>query len=797
MKKITSFLSLLLLFCVATGSTCAQSFKALSSFDASQALTDYSSVTEGNYVLKNNGRGWYLKYNLLAGNMSVSSTIDTNSAEAGLFVFHIKPTSTSGKYTIETAVEGYYMPETTWGGNSTPVSTESPYEFTFETADNGVCIKSDNSQYFNGNSDSFVGWNTNGGNSVYQLIPVTPATDLCRVVTTKVTLDGTEVSSSKAIYKDGTTVSTPSVSHSNYITLSSTESTTVSENATEITVTATKGTAPVTFGTWYAMNTRNGDNFYIKAASSSTTDAHYNISSAATPSDFNNSIWRFEESGLGVKIYNKGTGQYLKCNGTSAATTDATGSVFYFSDVVGDRSWANFTLNDGTANAVFGNHVGWSSSDWSNHNIGNWNGGTYDDDGSHFKVIAVDADETLLALAKTCYKNSPNTADATYLTAGTDFSANTSAIDAAASLDALDAAYKTALETITPDLTAYYRIKNCNTSQYITTANVDVDKDGTLVTAYNKNSGMDRQLSRVSDGALVPQLFKFVSADGGKYRLICANHGIGLGISNGSPVDIPTKDEYATTTLALGVNTSFHTGGEKYIKIMMKFGDNNEHLLNAYGGTAQSIIQNWDSETDEGCYWKFEKITSIPVTIGETGFTGVCYPFAVQIPDDSSVKAYYGKELTDGAMLLTELTDGIIPANQGVILYNADGATSVNLAITTTDNTISNALSGTTARRINFDASSTYGLGKTSTDEAAFMVNTATAVPANKPYIEKTSQSVSSISLSFGKTDGIDSATTVDHSGKSVKYFDLNGRPVLYPVHGLYITDKGQKVLVP
>jgi len=169
----------------------------------------------------------------------------------------------------------------------------------------------------------------------------------------------------------------------------------------------------------------------------------------------------------------------------------------------------------------------------------------------------------------------------------------------------------------------------------------------------------------------------------------------------------------------------------------------------------------------------------------------------VQVADTSNVKAYYTQQVEDGTMTLVEITDGIIPANQGVILYNEEGSTSVDLAITTTDETITNALSGATARRINFDASSTYGLGKTSTNEVAFMVNTATAVPANKPYIAKNSQSTSAISLNFGTVDGIDAATTVDHSEKSVKYFDLNGRPVLYPVHGLYITDKGQKVLVP
>lgn len=810
MKKFTSFLSLLLLFCGATTQADAQVFKSLTTaVDNANAVTSLSAITEGDYVLYNNGRSRYLKYNAVNGNMSVSSSIDVTSNEAGLYVFHITPKTTDGTttYSIRTALEGYYMPETKTSANSTPVATtaDEAYQFTIEelnTTNHYFGIKTSNGVYFNGNPDDFVGWTGNGANSCFQIIPVTTSDANAAVCTAKVVYESNTLSTQKYIKELNTSfssfISTTEFPKSNYFTLALEDGTVSADNYTA-TITATKGTAPVNFGTWYAMNTRNQDNRYVKVNDNGNgIIAYYTIANASTYTDFNKSLWAFEESGLGVKIKNKAMGTYLTSSSTLATSDEA--STFYFNAASSDDY--GFTLCDGVANTTnyFGNHTDWDY--WNgNTTLGYWNAsGAATDAGSQYKVRAVDTDADLLVLGKTCAKNSPNTADETYLTAGSDFTASASTIEAATTLAGLDAAYKAAIETVIPDVNAYYRIINCNgiNNKYVTTANVNVDKDGTLLTAYNADNDMDRKLSRVAEGgALVPQLFQFVSDsnNSGAYFIRSANHNIRLGITAGNAVDIPSQDANATTSVTLSANTTVQTGSDKFIKLQMKFGDS--HIINAYGGDGNTILQNWDSDSDEGGFWKFEKITSIPVTIGETGFTGVCYPFAVQIPEDSNVKAYYGKELTDGAMLLTELTDGIIPANQGVILYNEGGSTSVDLAITTTDETITNALSGATARRINFDASSTYGLGKTSAGEVAFMVNTATAVPVNKPYIAKNTQSTSAISLNFGTVDGIDATTTVDHSEKSVKYFDLNGRPVLYPVHGLYITDKGQKVLVP
>ncbi len=813
MKKITFFMSLLLLFFGATTQADAQAFKSLTTaVDQTKAVTSLSAITEGDYVIYNCGRSRYLKYNAVDGNMSVSAAIDTSSIEAGLYVFHITPKTSDGAttYTIKTAVADYYMPETIKDKNSTPVSTtaDEAYGFTIEELDatnHRFGIKTSAGIYFNGNPDNFVGWSGNDSNSQLLIIPVTTGEAKAAVVTQ----NATDYTAAKKYVKAfGTQFSTffTYSPKSYYVTITPKEDKEVSKDNYEGDITVTKGNAPVTFGTWYAMNTRGSN--YIKADAAATGDkvyvyTGYDISNTSTYEDFNLCLWQFEESGLGVKIKNKQSGKYL--NAANGGYVDNDGTVFYFGTA---NDGFAFTLNDGQENTTtyYGSHqnsnAAHAGTTWNNVAFGSWTAAkAATDAGSQFKIRAVDTDADLLALGKTCAKNSPNTANETYLTSGTDLTASASAIEAATTMEELDAAYKAALETVVPETSAYYRLINCHSqisNKYVTTANVSLDKDGTMLTAYTNDPNIDRKLSRVAEGgALVPQLFQFVSSStSGAYYLRSANLGYRVGITAGNPLDIPSKDEYVTTAVTLNSNTTVNTGDEKFIKIQMKFGGS--HIINAYGGNSNDILQNYDNTSDQGGFWKIEKITSIPVSIGTTGFTSVCYPFAVQIPETSSVKAYYGKQLTDGAVLLTEIEDGIIPANQGVVLYNESGETSVNLAITTTEKTFANALSGVNARRINYTTSSTYGLGKTSTDEVAFMVNTSTAVPANKAYIDNSaSNTVSAIRLSFGTVDGIDAATVGDNGAKSVKYFDLNGRPVLYPVHGLYITDKGQKVLFP
>ena len=73
-------------------------------------------------------------------------------------------------------------------------------------------------------------------------------------------------------------------------------------------------------------------------------------------------------------------------------------------------------------------------------------------------------------------------------------------------------------------------------------------------------------------------------------------------------------------------------------------------------------------------------------------------------------------------------------------------------------------------------------------------------VPANKAYILITdlgaaSQAASLLQFNFGgEATGIDGVVADD--AKETIYYDLNGRRVLYPTQGVYVTNTGKKVFI-
>lgn len=181
-------------------------------------------------------------------------------------------------------------------------------------------------------------------------------------------------------------------------------------------------------------------------------------------------------------------------------------------------------------------------------------------------------------------------------------------------------------------------------------------------------------------------------------------------------------------------------------------------------------------------------------------------PFAVTLPE--GVKAYKATACQNDIMTLTEIT-GTIPAGIGFLL-TTEVPNEYKLTIATgeaTANVSDNLLKGATAKRLGFGEGETFALGK-SGNEAVFMKNGLTDanknnkgyVPANKAYILTTdlnpaAQAAAMLQFNFGdNTTGID-GVEVDNE-KDTIYYDLNGRRVLYPTQGVYVTNTGKKVFI-
>ena len=78
---------------------------------------------------------------------------------------------------------------------------------------------------------------------------------------------------------------------------------------------------------------------------------------------------------------------------------------------------------------------------------------------------------------------------------------------------------------------------------------------------------------------------------------------------------------------------------------------------------------------------------------------------------------------------------------------------------------------------------------------------TSGTVPANKAYLLGEHLSFSSgtqmlqLAIGEGTETGI-ANVNAENSGKAETYYDLNGRLVVYPTRGVYVTGSGRKVFV-
>lgn len=349
---------------------------------------------------------------------------------------------------------------------------------------------------------------------------------------------------------------------------------------------------------------------------------------------------------------------------------------------------------------------------------------------------------------------------------------------------------------------AYYLIEHQNTGskKYPSTDQMITNKDGVYGIEDN-----DRTVRRVTaDSPLLPRLWKFEKQGNGGYKIRSANTDC-VWSSYVDGIDMPINKQAGGSysvefipcnAVAEGV-ASFNT------KFSLKIGG---HMINAFQGDGNNTLQDYNDNHigDKGNWWSFKKVTTIPVTIGATGWASMALPFAVSLPE--GVTAYIATACKNDVLTLSEVK-GIIPANTGFLLTGA--ANTYNLTITTGEaaNVKGNLLKGATCKRLGFDEGETFGLG-VSGDKAVFMKNALKDeakgnkgyVPANKAYILTTdlgsaSQAASLLQFNFGgEATGIDGVVADD--AKETIYYDLNGRRVLYPTQGVYVTNTGKKVFI-
>lgn len=146
-----------------------------------------------------------------------------------------------------------------------------------------------------------------------------------------------------------------------------------------------------------------------------------------------------------------------------------------------------------------------------------------------------------------------------------------------------------------------------------------------------------------------------------------------------------------------------------------------------------------------------------------------------------------------GGVLLSRVADGIVPANEGVILFkdvSSDEAVSVPATTCSLDRFTDNELlvsDGT----VNGDGSTIYALANKTAGVGFYLVKSGLVVPSGRPYL-KVDEAAAREFLDFiSETDGITEPASTHHQNHPC--FDLSGRVANPDNTGFYIMN-GKKV---
>ena len=849
MRKITYFLSLCLLLLMGSTTALADDYtvKKLKSIEGAE-LTSVDQIKDGQtYVLLFTYRGVYLQYNVLNGNWNGANALSPDNKNSSLAVvtFHQKKVDGDENtyYTLE-AANGYYFKNYTQSGQLGIEASESPVLFQVVSGGTETQGGAGNGKTFfyikpkDGTEMTYMTLNTsdvaigfgNYGFAHVALIPVTTEGTVTNYEVTFALKEGENtLSTSTSRAWEGETANVSAINNYSTALFDLThnyENTTVSSTNKNFSCTLTpKSNTPIELSSasnrkWYSLQTRksvydagqlvaDGDAVKCHGAGFNTTDI-------ASYEQFENGLWSFEQSGGGVKIYNKGKKQYLNSPGPNTgdrATFDATGTVYY----MGSESDGTFNLNLGnlgSANSYVGSHdkaVEISNKNFTGQYLSAWtDASSHNDPGSTFTPTSV---EDILAIGSAAFGKTPERSytENGVLNKGCYDEAAKVSVSAATTFAEMETRVNAAAANVSPEEGAYYLIRNVNSGaygsdtegkkKYLTTAEITCDTNGDVQASVNGDLGIKR-LGGTS--AFVPRLWKFEKTEDGKYNLLNVNTNSYVNVASMLTKDSQgQKDAYEIYTTEYAFGADYNATNDNTTMFVMSSSKSTGYkFLNAENGYNQDKFEGvatWYDNKDAGNYWQFIKVTEVPLTIAANDYTTLCLPFNVKLPEGSTVKAYYASAAAGDVLKLTEIT-GIIPANQGVILQNTNESevANINLTITPEETTTltGNQLRGVTAKREGYTAKQNYVLADGNKGIGFYKAN-FTSIAANKAYLPVANvQNAQGVMMAFSFGDevtGIDNVNAAAPAAK--KYYDLQGRRVLYPAKGIFVTEDGQKVL--
>lgn len=282
-------------------------------------------------------------------------------------------------------------------------------------------------------------------------------------------------------------------------------------------------------------------------------------------------------------------------------------------------------------------------------------------------------------------------------------------------------------------------------------------------------------------------LWQLEVVDGVRYYVKHVNSGKCFGqISSSQQVMLPVDRQYAGKFL---FDRYQNTAAADNVWTMAADVNNGQYVSSQ--NASEGNVTSWGDKNDPGAGWKFVEVSSVPVAVSAAGYATLQLPMAVELP--AGLTAYTATvDADDASRLLLHELGNVVPANTPVIL-SGDAAT-YELTFSDSDaEAPAQDLRGTNIGNNNMEADTYYGLANKNGQPGLYLSG-LTTITANKAYLPKP-VGTAAPAFHFGNVSTGMEGVTAEPSGRE-EYYDLNGRRVLYPAKGIYVTAKGKKVFV-
>ena len=361
-----------------------------------------------------------------------------------------------------------------------------------------------------------------------------------------------------------------------------------------------------------------------------------------------------------------------------------------------------------------------------------------------------------------------------------------------------------------------FRLKNrkyATTYPYLMADHVDAETDG-----YKVKTGTDILYHAALDANNACQLWRLEpgTTDGTYY--LCSQ-GLQAGsIGKGDEVVIKMLESgqlyklwdqtiSGTTYYGFSNSTTPNTSTNEFLHAI-DFGKTKSDPKYPASQKGDYVVSwNFSSSKTES-HWTFEAVDEIGITIGASGYASVNYDFPVKFP--AGVKVY--KKALEAAtyIKLEEIPAGSdgrvsLPTGNAAFVAGTEGA-SIRLEILLDEPEAIDGGTGVNGTYLatTFDANSAasiYGIAKVDGVVAFYKMRGGTTIKQNKGYIESATNNAPRMELTFGEgeTTGIESMLEDNSRRESIDtsvLYDLNGRRVLYPSRGIYVTAGGQRIFL-